>query len=339
MDAEEHLEEILSEPYPEDVAFARELRGDVVVLGAGGKMGPTLARRVAAALSAAGSSATVTAVSRFSDRRVAERLEANGVRTISADLTDDEQLAKLPEVENLIYLVGMKFGSRAEEPRTWAMNTYLPGRVAERFPRSRIVALSTGNVYPLVPVESGGSSEEDPIGPVGEYAQSCLGRERILQHFSLVNGTPLCLVRLNYAVEPRYGVLLDIARLVEMGEPVPLDMGYVNVIWQADANSVCFRALGLCESPAAVLNLTGPETLSVESIANDFASHWGIEPPTFAGSPGPRALLNDASRCHQRMGPPHVSAADALERVADWVRGDGPTHGKPTKFEVLDGRF
>lgn len=335
---EEQLEAELSRPYPEDIALAGRLDGDVLVLGAGGKMGPTLACRIALALREAGSTMRVTAVSRFSDPRVAARLEARGVTTHSADLLDDRCVRELPEAANILYLVGMKFGATGQEPLTWVMNSYLPGRIAERFRGSRIVALSTGNVYPLVPVGSAGCDEEHPVAPVGEYAQSCLGRERILQHFSIVNGTPVCLIRLNYAVEPRYGVLLDIARRVYAGEPVPVEMAYVNVIWQADANSVCFRALELCESPATVLNLTGPEILRVRDIGRHFADRFGRE-AQFSGTEGEHALLNDARRCHERFGPPHVSAADAMARVARWMEQGGRILGKPTKFEVSDGRF
>lgn len=336
---EEELEALLSEPYPEDVQLAARLEGDVLLLGAGGKMGPTLALRVAAAIRQAGSRATVTAVSRFSDPAIPARLEANGVRALSADLLDEAALRDLPDAANILYLVGMKFGATGQEPLTWAMNAYLPGRVAERFPRSRIVALSTGNVYPLVPVGSGGCDEEHPVGPVGEYAQSCLGRERVFQHFALANGTPVCLVRLNYAVEPRYGVLLDIARKVRAGEPVGLEMGYVNVVWQADANSVCFRALELCDTPAAVLNLTGPETLAVADIARFFARRFGTGEPRFEGEAGALALLNDASRCHAHFGPPRVGPEEAMERVAAWLEAGGRTLGKPTKFEIRDGKF
>jgi nucleoside-diphosphate-sugar epimerase len=335
---EDELEALLSEPYPEDVAFARSLRGDVLVLGAGGKMGPTLSRRVAAALRDAGSDARVVAVSRFADVAARERLEASGVHTLAADLLVEEQLASLPDAPHVLYLVGMKFGATGQEPLTWAMNAYLPGRVAQRFASSRIVALSTGNVYPLVPVRSGGCDEDHATAPVGEYAQSCLGRERIFQHFSRLNGTPVCLIRLNYAVEPRYGVLLDIARKVHAGEPVPLSMGWANVIWQGDANSVCFRALDLCASPAGVLNLTGPEILSVREVAAYFADRFG-RPAHLAGAEGEQALLNDAGRAHRRFGAPHVTAAEAMARVADWVERGGRSLGKPTKFEVSDGRF
>ena len=328
----------LSEPFPEDVALAERLEGDVLILGAAGKMGPTLVRRIATAFRRADRPNQVYAVSRFSRQGAREEIETSGARAIAADLLDGDALANLPDCPHVLYLVGMKFGSAGQEPMTWALNTYLPGRVAERFRASRIVALSTGNVYGEVPVASGGSKETDPLQPVGEYAQSCLGRERIFQHFALQNETPVCLVRLNYAVEARYGVLLDIARKVYQEEPLSMAMGHVNVIWQGDANSACFRALELCSAPATVLNLTGPETLSVRALARAFGERFGKE-PVFVGEEEPTALLSDASRYHARFGPPHVPAADVIDLVAEWVQRGGPTLGKPTKFEVQDGRF
>lgn len=336
--SEKDLEDLLSRPYPEDIDLAGRLDDDVVVLGAGGKMGPTLVQRIVRAFEAAGSDRTVYAVSRYSSDKARERIEAIGAETVAADLLDEEQLARLPEVRNVIYLVGMKFGATGQEPLTWAMNAYLPGRVAERFASSRIVAFSTGNVYPPVPVDSGGASEEDAVGPVGEYAQSCLGRERIFQHFSLQNETPVCLLRLNYAVEARYGVLLDIAQKVYDGNPISLGMGYVNVIWQGDANSVCFRSLELCKSPADILNTTGPETLSVRELAEAFAKRFDRE-VTFSGEEKETALLNDASRSHELFGEPRVSVEEVIELVARWVENEGTTLAKPTKFEVRDGQF
>ncbi len=336
--SEGELEALLSDPYGEDVDFARRLEGDVMVLGAGGKMGPTLTRRIAEAAEQAGSDIAVYAVSRFSDEDKRKRLDAIGAKTIVADLLDEAGLSALPACPNVIYMVGMKFGATGREALTWAMNAYLPGRVAERFKDSQVVAFSTGNVYPQVPAGSGGSKETDPVGPVGEYAQSCLGRERILEHFSKRNGTPMCLLRLNYAVEARYGVLLDIARKVYAGEPVPLEIGHVNVIWQGDANSVCFRSLQLCKSPADVLNVTGPETLSVRAIAEEFAGRFGRE-AAFVGEESGRALLNDAGRSHRLFGVPKVPVSQVMDLVADWVERGGATLGKPTKFEVKDGQF
>lgn len=336
--SEEELEARLSAPYPEDIEWARRLDGDVLVLGAGGKMGPSLVARIVRAAEQAGSGATVYAASRFSDHSKRDQLEAVGAETITADLFEEAALGALPECRNVIYMVGTKFGTSERKPLTWAVNAYLPGRVAERFPASRIVAFSTGNVYPMVPPGSGGATETDSVGPVGEYAQSCLGRERVFEHFSKQNGTAVCLLRLNYAVEARYGVLHDIARTVYAGDPVPLQMGHVNVIWQGDANSVCFRALALCNSPADVLNVTGPKAHSVRAVAEGFAERFGCA-VSFEGKEGETALLNDASRCHRRFGPPKVEVSAVMDLVADWIERGGPTLGKPTKFETKDGQF
>lgn len=336
--SEEQVEDLLSKPYPEDVEFARGLDGDVMVFGAGGKMGPTLIRRILRAVEEAGTNTTVYAVSRFSDPDVEAKLDSWGAETIAADLLDDDALEGLPDCENLIYMIGMKFGTTGQEPMTWAINAYLPGRIARRFEDSRIVAFSTGNVYPPVPIESGGSTESDPVGPVGEYAQSCLGRERVLQYFAEENETPTCLLRLNYAVELRYGVLVDLAKRVYAGDPVPLEMGHVNVVWQGDANSVCFRSLADVESPAEILNLTGPNVLSVRELAERFAEEFAGD-VTFSGEPEDTALLNDASRCHERYGEPKVSIDEIVPLVADWIERGGSTMGKPTKFHVRDGDF
>ncbi|WP_238709561.1 NAD-dependent epimerase/dehydratase family protein [Natronorubrum halophilum] len=336
--SEEQLEDLLAEPYPEDVEFARQLEGDIMVLGAGGKMGPTLIRRILRSLREAESDSAVYAVSRYSDPTIEEKLQSWGAETIRADLLEEGALDSLPDCENVIYLVGMKFGTTGQEPKTWAINSYLPGRVASRFSDSRITALSTGNVYPPVPVDSGGSVETDETGPVGEYAQSCLGRERVFQHFSKENGTPTCLVRLNYAVELRYGVLLDLAKKVYAEEPIPLEMGYVNVIWQGDANSACFRSLELADSPAEILNVTGRNILSVHDLAEQIADEFGCD-VTFEGEEKETALLNDASRCHERFDVPKLLIDDIIELVTSWVEQDGPELGKPTKFHVRDGEF
>lgn len=336
------LEDLLSAPYPEDIEFARQLDGDVIVLGAGGKMGPTLLRRVAAAIAKAEAASRLFAVSRFTEPGVQEKLEAHGIAVIRADLLDDQacgrRLADLPRCPNVIFMAGMKFGATGNEPLTWAKNAYLPGRVAEHFRESRIVALSTGNVYPLVPVSSGGSKETDSPDPVGEYAQSCLGRERIFAYFSDRYGMPVCIIRLNYAVEARYGVLLDIARRVYSGEPVSLAMGYVNVIWQGDANSAIFRALSLCSSPAAVLNVTGSEVLSVRHLAEEFGRRFGRR-AVFEGRESDTALLSNTNRCRELLGVPRVPLDWLLDLTADWLRRGCPTYSKPTKFEVRDGKF
>ena len=334
----EELEERLARPSARLVEDMRQVKGDVMLLGAAGKMGPSMAMLARNAFDSAGNDAQVIAVSRFSDADVERRLNDRGVRTVRADLLEEDQLAGLPDAPNVIYLAAMKFGATDQEPRTWAINTYLPGRVAERYADSNIVAFSTGNVYPLTPLARGAPSEEDSVGPVGEYAWSCLGRERMFSFFSAKNGTPVALLRLNYAVEMRYGVLLDIARTVREGQPVDLAMGHVNVIWQGDANEVALRTLLHVASPPTVFNVTGPETVSVRKVARLFGERLGKE-PVFTGEEQDSALLNDAARSHSLFGYPSVALNTLVDWVAGWVAAGGATHGKPTKFQVRTGRF
>jgi nucleoside-diphosphate-sugar epimerase len=336
--SEPELEELLSRPNEADVELMKRLDGPLVILGAGGKMGPTLARRAARAAEEGGSNCRVIAVSRYSSEGARARLDQWDVETISADLLDREQLAMLPDAANVIYMAARKFGSTGAEYLTWGMNAWLPGIVAERYRTARIVALSSGNIYPLVPVSSGGATESTPLIPVGEYGQSVLARERMFEFFSIRYGTPVALVRLNYAVELRYGVLVDIGLAVFERRPVDLTMGSVNVIWQGDANSVILRSLELCASPARPLNLTGPEILSVRYIASRFGELFGVE-PQFTGQESDNALLNNAAICHQRFGYPTVTPAQAIEWVAGWIGMGGPLLGKPTQFMVRDGRF
>lgn len=338
IDSVEQLEAQLTTPSAALVNDMSQLEGDLMLLGAGGKMGPTLAVLARNALDAAGNDARVIAVSRFSDAAAERGLNEAGVTTIRADLLDEQQLADLPHAANVIYMAAMKFGATGQAPLTWAMNTYLPGRVAARFRESRIVAFSSGNVYPLSPISTGGPTEADPIGPVGEYAQSVLGRERMFQYFSQLNGTPTVLLRLNYAVELRYGVLVDLATAISNGEPIDLSMGQVNVIWQGDANEQTLRAFALCSTPADILNITGPETVSVRRLAERLAARMSVE-ATFVGEEQPTALLNDASRSHALFGYPSVSLATMIDLVADWTSAGGATHGKPTKFQVRSGAF
>lgn len=334
----EELEEKLAEPSPALVQAISELEGDLLILGVGGKMGPSLARLAVRAIERAGVRKRVIGVSRFSSGDLAEQLQALGVETISADLLNDAELGRLPEVPNVLYMVGFKFGSTGREYLTWAMNAYLPGRVAEKFRNSRIVAFSTGNVYPLVPVKSGGASEEHPVGPVGEYAQSCLGRERVFEYFSRKNGTPLLIYRLNYAIDLRYGVLHDIAQAVKNRQPIDLRMGHANVIWQGDANEIALRSLALCQSPPRILNVTGPETLSIRWAAERIGEYLGVE-PIFEGEEQDSALLNNASQAHRLFGYPRVSLRQMLEWTARWVAQGGASLGKPTHFQEREGKF
>ena len=285
-----------------------ELQGDLLILGVGGKMGPSLALRARRA------SKRVIAVARFSDARLRTQLESCGVEVIRGDLLAPGVLESLPDCPNVIFMAARKFGTTGQESLTWAMNTYLPGRVAERFRKSRIVAFSTGNVYPLSPVVQGGSLETDPVAPVGEYAQSALGRERMFEHFSGLHGTSVTLLRLNYAIDLRYGILLDIAEKVWNGRPVNVNMGSVNVIWQGDANSVCLRSLAIAASPPLKLNVTGPETVSVRWLALEFAQRFGKE-ALIDGIEAPTALLSNAALCNRYFGYPSVT----LPQMIDWV--------------------
>lgn len=335
---EEQLENLLSTPNAADIEAMRRLSGGVIILGAGGKMGPSLARRLKRASRAAGAEQRVIAVSRFTIASARLELEESGVETIACDLFNRDQVEALPDCENLLYLAGRKFGSTDRSDLTWAGNALIPAYVAHRYRAARIVAFSTGNVYRFVRAETGGSSENDALDPRGEYAQSCLGRERIFEYFSREYGTSCLLFRLNYAVDLRYGVLVDIARKVYEGAAVDLSVPAFNVIWQGDANSYALRCLELCQSPPRILNVTGPETVSTRRAAEFFAARFGRE-AIFSGEEKPVALLNDASLCHRWLGYPEITLGELLELVAHWIEAGGASLNKPTKFEVTDGRF
>jgi len=335
---EAHLEELLSEPTEGLVRTMRTLEGDIVVLGVAGKMGPTLARMAKRASDAAGVKRRVIGVSRFSSSALQRRLADWGVETIRCDLLERNALAALPDAESIVYMAGMKFGSTGQEWKTWAMNTFLPGLVAERYRTSRIAVFSTGNVYGLSPVSRGGSCEGEELNPAGEYAMSCLGRERIFEHFSRANETKMTILRLNYASELRYGVLLDVAQKVHSGRPVSLSMGYLNTIWQRDASAMSLQSLAYASTPPNVLNITGPETLSVRRLAEEFAARMG-RTVTFEGAESRDALLSNAGKAFALFGKPAVSISQLLDWIADWVVRGGTTLAKPTHFEERAGRF
>jgi nucleoside-diphosphate-sugar epimerase len=337
LSTEADLDDRLSTPSEADIACCRRLNGDVLILGAGGKMGPSLARRIVRAFTGAGVRRRVIAASRYSSRRARQEVEAAGATAIAVDLLDPDAVAMLPECPNVLFLAGRKFGSTDDTPLTWTINTIAPANVSRRFRNARVVAFSTGNVYGPVPVPSG-SREGDLPSPVGEYAQSCLGRERIFEYFSQHNGTLTLIFRLNYAVDLRYGVLVDIALAVKAHRPVDRTVSHMNVIWQGDANSCALRALEGCVSPARVLNVTGPETLSVTEVAEFFGRRFGVA-PAFRGEPCGEALLSDARECHEWLGLPQVSASELMEAVASWVEHGGRVLDKPTHFEVTDGKF
>ena len=332
------LDNLLSTPRAETVAALDACPGDIVVLGAGGKMGPTLARMAARAAADASAARRVVAVSRWSSRDAERVLNDAGVETIRCDLLDRDAVARLPDAPNVLFMAGQKFGTGGAPAATWAMNTLVPANCAERYRGARIVAFSTGNVYPLTPVASGGSRETDELGPVGEYAASCLGRERIFESYAARHGTRVAIIRLNYAIDLRYGVLVDIASRVARGEPVPLDMGYVNVVWQGDANRIALECLPRAAAPPFVINLTGAETLSVRSLAEAFAARLG-RPARFTGSERPDALLSNTSLLRATFAPPTVGLGQMIDWVAEWLEGGGPLLGKPTKFEARDGQF
>lgn len=335
---EAQLESYLSEPTAEVIAAVAALEGDILILGVGGKMGPTLAKQAKRAIDRAGIAKKVIGVSRFSTPGVQEGLHEAGIETITADLLSEDSLRNLPDTQNVILMAGRKFGATGNESLTWAMNGYMPGRVAEKFRTSRLVVFSTGNVYPLTPVYHGGATENSTVAPVGEYAQSCLSRERICSYFSSQFGTPMAILRLNYAIDLRYGILLDIAEKAYAEEVISLQMGNVNVIWQGDANAVALRAFAHCQSPPLVLNVTGSETVSIRYLASCFGAIFN-KSPRFEGEEAATALLSNASRCHQLFGYPRISLGQMIERVAEWVRIGGTTLRKPTYFEVRDGKF
>jgi nucleoside-diphosphate-sugar epimerase len=335
---EEQLEELISRPGKEVIAMFSRIDGDIMFLGISGKIGPTLARMAKRACDEAGVKKKMFGVSLFDSPEQRKKFENLGIETIHGDLLDTEFIKSLPLVKNIFFLAGMKFGSLDNLSLTWAVNTYLPALVAERFKHSRIVAFSTGCVYALVPVKSGGSKETEMPAPVGEYAQSCLGRERMFEYGSRKNKTPVSLIRLNYSVELRYGVLVDIALKVKNQQPVDLAMGYFNVIWQGDVNDVVLRSLEHAASPAWVLNITGTEILSVREVAKEFGKLFGVA-VKLVGEEAQTALLNNSQMAHRLFGHPKVQVDQLIKWIAEWMKEEGKLLGKPTHFEVRDGKY
>jgi len=334
-DSIEALEDFMTTPSGALVTDLAKTPGDILVLGVGGKMGPTLA--CLAKRAAPGKK--VIGVARFSEKGVREELARADVETIAADLLDRAALEKLPKVANVVFMAGRKFGAAGNVPLTWAMNVHVPAIVAEVFRTSRIVAFSTGCVYPFVPVDSGGATEDvPPIPPPGDYATSCVGRERMFEYFSARHGTPGRLFRLNYAIDMRYGVLHDIARKVRDGETIDLTMGHANVIWQGDANSVALRCLAHATTPTTPINVTGPETFEVAKVAEEFGRLLGKK-PKFTGKPAPTGWINNAARMVKEFGSPSVPLQTMIAWTADWLARDMTTLNKPTHYEVRDGTY
>jgi nucleoside-diphosphate-sugar epimerase len=329
------LEDFMTEPTPVLVADLAGVAGDILVLGAAGKMGPTLARMAKRGAPAK----RVIGVARFSDPAARAALEAAGVETITCDLLDRAAVARLPKIDNIVYMAAMKFGATGNPALTWAMNVHVPAIVAETFPAARIVAFSTGCVYPFVPVAGGGATEDVPaVPPPGDYANSCVGRERMFEHFSARLGTPGRIVRLNYAIDMRYGVLHDVATKVRDGVPIDVAMGHVNVIWQGDANAVALRCLARTTSPTTPINVTGPKTVSVRWLAEEFGGRFG-RAPKITGTEAETGWVSNAARMVAEFGPPRVPLERMIDWTADWLARGGASHGKPTHYEVRDGRF
>ena len=330
---EEDLIQKMTDPSPELKEAVAQIDGDIMILGTAGKMGLTLAELLVKA-----GAKGVIGVDLFPVASDRDYLESKGVRTEKCDLTDDESLNKLPDAGHILLLAGTKFGSSANEPFTWAMNTFLPARIVQKFSGSKIVYVSSGNVYRFVPPESGGATESSPVDPIGEYAQSRLGGERLVAFHSERGNTPVAIVRLFYATELRYGIILDIAQKLWERQPIDLAMGHVNQIWQGDTISYLARCFPLCESPARIINLTGPELLSVREVAASLSDLMGVD-PVFEGRPSETALLGDSKEIFSLLGPPKVMSDEIVQWVANWVMIDGPTLGKPTKFQARDGKF
>jgi nucleoside-diphosphate-sugar epimerase len=328
----------LLEPSDNLIADIKKIDGDILILGVAGKMGPALAKLAKQAIDKAGVVKKVTGVSRFSEAGTQEELNEAGIETIKTDLLQDDHLQVLPDIPNILYLAGTKFGTTGNESFTWAMNAYLPGRVAEKFKNSRIVVFSTGNVYHLTPVTFGGATEDRFTEPVGEYAQSCLGRERVFQYFSSKNNTPILIYRLNYANDVTYGVLLEIAKSVKENKPIDLAMGSVNVIWQADANEIAIRALNHCSVPAKILNVTGPETISVRWLAEQFGKMFG-QTPVFKNEEQPTALLSNAAESFHLFGYPKTPLKKVMELLVEYINHGGKTLNKATHFQERTGKF
>lgn len=334
----EALEAKLAEPSEALIHDLSKVEGDIMILGVGGKMGPSLARLAKNAMNQGGLSKRVIGVSRFSNEQARQELEEAGIETISCNLLEDDELQALPHADNILYMAGNKFGTTGREHFSWAMNSYLPGRVSEKYKDSQIVVFSSGNIYPFMPINSGGADESVTPEPLGEYAQSCLGRERVFEYHSRKNNTPMSIFRLNYAVDLRYGVLLEVAKSVAEEKPINLATGHANVIWQGDANAMALRCLTQCSTPPSIINVTGPETVSIRWLAEQFASRLG-KSAQFEEKESDSALLNNAAKSFQLFGYPQVSLQQMIDWVAEWVGAGGETLNKPTHFQERKGKF
>lgn len=334
----EQLEELLSRPTAEVVELFKRLQGPLAIVGGGGKIGPSLTAMACRARQEAGGGQEILVIDRFPDAAVRQRLEKMGAKTVVCDLLDPEAVKKLPDAANVVYMVGMKFGTTGQPSLTWAINGLVSDYAAKRYRGSRIVAFSTGCVYNLVPADGGGSVESDPLDPPGEYANSCVARERVLEFNALATKTPLLLLRLNYAVEMRYGVLVDVAQAIAAGQPVDVTMGYANVIWQGDVNAATLRLLEHATCPPTPLNLTGTRRLSIREVAEQLGRLMGRK-VTISGKETPTALLSNCAKAVGLLGEPRVPTEAILRWTADWVSRGGASLGKPTHFQTRDGKY
>jgi hypothetical protein len=328
------LDDLLCRPSHALIDDLNKVDGDIMILGVAGKMGPTLAGLAKAALP----DRRVIGVARFSDATAKAWLEARGIETLSCDLLDEAAIKALPKAPNIIFMAGRKFGAEGDLSLTWAINAHVPALVAQAFAGSRVVAFSTGCVYPFVPVNGKGANEAVSPDPPGEYAQSCVGRERMFEYFSRRFSTPGRLFRLNYAIDMRYGVLHDIATKVFLGQPIDVSLGHVNFIWQGDASAQALRCLACCEAPTSPINVSGHEILAVRDLAAKFGALLGRD-PVIVGSEEPTAWLTDTSQAVKMFGLPIVDTNQLMAWTADWVARSMPSLGKPTKYEVRDGRY
>lgn len=328
------LEDMLSRPSDALVETLAKLDGDITILGVGGKMGPSLARMA----KRAAPDKRVIGVARFSDPGLRVQLEADGIETVMCDLLDEEAVNALEKTANMVFMAGRKFGSDGNQPLTWAMNTHVPAIVAQAFKHARIAVFSTACVYSFADVNGSGAVECDRLTPPGEYANSCIGRERMFEYFADVHGTKVALLRLSYAIDLRYGVLHDIGKAVLEGTPVQLDSGHCNIIWQRDANDIALRSLALADNPAVPLNLSGPTVVRVRDLAMAFGTLFGKE-PIFQSSEQPQAWIIDTAKQQELYGAPEVDVQTMVKWVAGWLNQGGRTLGKPTHFEVRDGAY
>ena len=338
MKSVEELFDIMTFPSPRLIKDMSRINGDILIAGAGGKIGPSLCIMAKRACDAAGIKRRVIAVSMFDSKASVDLIKSYGVEVIEADMLDPKVLQNLPDAPNIIFMAGRKFGTSGNQPLTWAINVLLPSQVAQRYGGSRIVAFSTGNVYGMRPIYSGGALEEETLHPVGEYAQSCLGRERVLEYWSNKNNTPILIFRLNYAIDMRYGVLHDIAVRVYNGQTIDLSTGYVNCIWQGDACEYAIRSLIMAKSPIEILNVTGPEAISIEYLAREFGKLFKKE-PVFIGQSPATCLFSNASKMVHHFGYPNVALIQMVEWTAEWIMSSGVIINAPTHFEQRDGSY